>query len=248
MSSKATTLLLCVSALAWVCQGVWAYSTTVDPVADTWLDEDSKTTNYGSSYYLNVETDTDSGDPDASALIKFNLPTLPQNAVVQSATFWAYYCTRNGFDSNDWLWVGLYAVEPNASFPRDWKEMEATWRLYKTGSYWDIEGCDSIYYDREPNYDYRVYFDYYTSFGYKSWNVTSRVLKWYNGQDVNRGWLMRTESNNDPEGIVFYSREYQSNYRPKLVIDYYIIPEPSGIAALSAGLLSVFALWRRRGR
>ncbi len=246
MSKKALAVCFAASAFFWACGGALAYSTTVEPVADTWLDEDSKNSNYGSSYYLNVETDSASGDPDASALIKFALPTLPSNAVVDSARVLLYYCARNGFDTNDWLYVGLYAVEPNSNWPRDWKEMEATWRLCNASLYWDIEGCESIYYDREANYDDRVYFDYSTSFGYKTWIVTNRVRMWYSGQDVNRGWLVRTQSNNDPEGLVFYSREYSPSYRPKLVIDYSIIPEPSGIAALSAGLISLLALWRRR--
>jgi len=200
------------------------YSVTLDPVADTWLDDDHHNYNYGTSYYLEVRAD--STGPDASALVKFDISSLPSGAVITSATFMANYCTRTGFDSNDWLYIGVYAVEPSSSWPRPWVETEATWYNYDSSHLWDTEGCESIWYDREANYDDRIYIDYNTAFGYKSWNVTSRVQQWYAGTDVNRGWLMREESHHDPEGVTFYSREYSPGYRPKLVIDYTLLPQP----------------------
>lgn len=218
-------LAVCTVCLTLCCGGLaHAYSTTLDPVADTWLDDDHHSANYGTSFYLEVRAD--SSGPDASALVKFDISSLPPNAVIGSASLQLDYCTRTGWDSQDWIYIGAYAVEPDTNWPRPWLENQATWDNYDATHIWDTEGCESIWYDREPNYDDRIYIDYNTAFGYKSWNVTSRVQSWYNGTDVNRGWLLRQESHNDPEGVTFYSREYSSGYRPKLVINYTVPIQP----------------------
>lgn len=220
-------------------QGVNQYYGTTD----TYLDRDYSTTNYGTSYYIRVYRTADR--IDQNGLIKFDLTDqIPQGAVITSAVLSLYLCELVNFDTNDWADVGVYRVGQY----RDWVETQATWNVFKGSSYWSQGGGEYVPYDRAATPDSVLRFYKTSPLGYYNWTVTSSVQAWYNGNANNNGWLIRIAGNDGVggEGVTFYSKEYSTGWRPYLTINYTLIPEPSGILALSAGLFGLLALRRKR--
>lgn len=234
-----------------------AYTITVEPSQDTYITSAHQNTNYGTASYMEVYTDSSYPPPNRSGLVQFNLPTLPQNAVLQSATLSLYYYDQIYFDSNDVLGVGLYAVEPLHGYlhdpgqeyqRRDWTETGATWNNFKLNTVWQLEGGESTDYDHVVTPDATLTFVDTSPFGYKTWTVTNRVSQWYNGTDINRGWLVRVSSINSSNnaGMVFYARE-NGSYKPQLTINYTIVPEPGALLLLTLGIAGLLAYtWRGR--
>lgn len=210
---------------------------------DTYLDRDYPTTNYGTSSYIQVYRYADR--IDQNGLIKFDLTgQIPQGAVITNAVLSLYVAELRNFDTNDWADVGLYRVGQY----RDWVESQATWNVFKGSSYWSQGGAEYVPSDHAANYDSVIRFYKNSALGYYQWNVASSVQAWYNGSAANNGWLIRIAANDGSggEGLTFYSKEYSSSFRPYLTINYTLIPEPSSIMALSAGLFGLLALRRKR--
>lgn len=206
-----------------------ADTVTVEPSQDAWINTASETTNYGTANHMEVYTDTTFPPPNRSGLVQFNLPTLPQMAVLQAATLSLYYYDNIYMDSDDVLGVGVYAIEvlhgyltnPGLEYQRrDWTEYEVTWRQFKSGASWQTYGCEDTFYDRWATPDATLTFQQSTPYGWKTWTVTDRVAQWYSGADINRGWLVRVSSigDNDNAGVMLYTKE--GTYHPQLTITY----------------------------
>ncbi|MCL6519043.1 MAG: DNRLRE domain-containing protein [Armatimonadetes bacterium] len=212
---------------------------------DTWIDYSNPSTNYGSSTEMNVKMFSSS--PRNSGLIKFDLTgQLPNNPWLRitSATLSLYLVRLEEFGSGDWMYIGPYMIRDY----KDWVENQANWNVFKGSTYWATAGCENTTWDRYPNPDSLVYFYYGMAAGiYYNWNVTNSVKKWVEEGKPNNGWLMRAYSHDGGgDVVVFATKEGSLGVRPKLTINYTIIPEPASILALSMGVLTLIGAARRR--
>jgi hypothetical protein len=226
--------VLCVAAPVWA-----ALSTTAYPSGDTWLDAYNEWTNYGNDYYLRVYGATSQGQnvPKKNTLVRFSLPSLPNGYHIQSATVRMNYCAYEDMDSNDYVYVGLYAVRPT----RTWTELGANWYTMNGSSYWAQAGCEDPNYDRYDTLLGSQLFSRSTSFGDKDWtgsSLTQTVRDWYSGSLTNNGIVARTYQHySGAEGVVFYSKNYGSGWGPRLLISYTLdaIAEANGPYTVGPG-------------
>ncbi len=195
-------------------------------------------------------------DPRQSSLVRFTLPSLPANSVVTGATLGLYYVGSNFENKDESLTLALYAIQPSLSWPRDWVEgggsedsTNCTWKQYKTGYSWQADGCEDTYYDRNATADITDTFGYYDLFGYRYYDVTSRVLSWYNGTQADEGWLIRGIGHVGgavENEVQFSTKEYQPSWESTLSVTYYVIPEPSSLTALAGGIVGLLGMRRRK--
>ena len=84
-------------------------------------------------------------------------------------------------------------------------------------------------------------------FRWASSGMVSDVEAWLEGSAGNYGWILLGDESQSGTSVKFASREYEIlDYRPRLVIDYSIVPEPSTALLVACGLLGL-AVIRRRG-
>lgn len=201
---------------------------------DTYIDEDNETTNYGSLWYMQTYMTYD--DSDEASLVKFDLSgKIPQNAQITSASLSLWVNELINMTSSDWLQVGAYRIRNY----KDWVETQANWNVFKGSTWWATVGCENTSFDRYSNPDSHLTF-YNTSQinRYYSWDVTSSVQSWYNGTEQNNGWLVRAVAHDGgTDGIKMNTKDGGSDYRPYLLINYNIIPEPATLILLSLGTL-----------
>lgn len=208
--------------------------------SDTFIDEQNKTTNYGTQWYMQTYFAFD--NPRHSSLVKFDLTgKLPSGAIIQSATLSLWVCELLNFTSSDWLQVGPYRVRQY----RDWVDTQATWNIFKGSSYWAIPGCESTTSDRFETPDSTLTF-YNTSQvnRYYDWNVTASVKEWVENNQANNGWLIRgVDHDGGTDGIKMNTNNGALDYRPVLTITY--IPEPETLVLLAAGWIFLSRIHKR---
>jgi len=161
---------------------------------------------YAESGYPNVATnnarmyigyDTWYGKARTRAYVKFNLPSLPSGAQVDSAKAQLYQ----------------YADECSGSYGVT---------AYKITSSWDP---NTLTWNNQPSKGSNVgSASFSCSDGWKSIDITSLVQNWYSGQ-TNRGITIWANNEYDPGGI-FRSKEYTANH-PRLKITYSTSPTPT---------------------
>jgi hypothetical protein len=147
------------------------------------------------------------------SVIKWDLSSIPANAVVTSATLSIY--TVEDYSDNTRT-MRAYRVL------RAWVESEVTWNSYSTGNAWATAGCGNTTSDREATDIGSVSVASNLAGGSEvSISLTpSRVQEWISGALANNGILLKidTESND------FYNYGSHENgtagIRPKLVIEY----------------------------
>ena len=67
--------------------------------------------------------------------------------------------------------------------------------------------------------------------------MVSDVETWLDGSAGNYGWILRGDESQSGSSVKLASREYEIlDHRPRLTIDYSIIPEPSTALLLCVGL------------
>ncbi|MEJ5200507.1 MAG: DNRLRE domain-containing protein, partial [Anaerolineae bacterium] len=177
-----------------------AASTTLYPVADTWVNYFLPNNNYGTTTQLRVGSSECPGQgfPDRGrALLRFDLSALPAGQVIQSASLQLYlnyaYTGSGGATINT---IGLHRVTAN------WTE---------TGSTWNSQpGHSSTAYDTT---------DVGTATGaWYSWDATQLVREWYQGTYSNYGLKLISQAETTCNMRQFDSRE--GTYDPRLVITY----------------------------
>jgi len=207
---------------------------------DTWLnghESGKEWTNYGTDYYLYVYGDTSGGNnkPEKNSLMRFSLPSLGSGYHIQSATVRMNYAGYEDMDSNDGVYVDLYAVRPS----RTWTEMGANWYTMNGSSYWAQAGCESPDWDRYNTSLGQQFFTRSTAGGDKDWtnsNLTQTVRDWYSGTLTNNGLVARTSSHYTyKEGVFFYSNDYGLDWGPRLIITYTLDPVANADGPYSVG-------------
>ena len=189
---KKTIYLIILQAI-FTCASVQAG--TILPTDDTFIDEYSPTTIYGTQQYLIVRNMNLSGYV-LDTLVKFNLSSIPIGSFVISAKLNLYYYHYN--DANP---VGNPL---NAHcITSAWSESTTNWNNRPT---YNATASSTV---SGPS-----------SYGWIQWDVRSDVQDFVNGTKTNYGWqIMDASSKNSM--IYFYPKEYtDSNYRPYLEVAY----------------------------
>ncbi|MDH3588289.1 MAG: DNRLRE domain-containing protein [Gammaproteobacteria bacterium] len=159
------------------------------------------TTNYGNDSELRVSTN------GGRSLLKFNLSTIPAEALIESAELELHF---NDADSISSANFSIHEVTG------DWRETEATWNEYQSGENWISPGgdhnptaIDTTMIGSTPNTKY-------------TWDATDLVAAWVSGTTINNGLLLRVSSGG---GSVTNARFASSDAstaakHPKLTVNY----------------------------
>jgi len=151
-----------------------------------------------------------------AALLRFDLSTIPSNAVITMAQLQVYATGWSGSE----VAIATHAVIRAVTFA------EATWSVAQTGYPWGVAGCEDTSTDRRASLESMV-----TATGPGRWyefGLTSLVQSWVNGTALNRGILLRATRDTYTGSFQFASAEHAtSSLRPKLVISYYVSTGPT---------------------
>lgn len=196
---------------AWLNDSNRKYPVVLDPttqtdrnasnIFDTYVSQNYPNDNFHTIDRLKVGKGSSSGIN--YTYIKFNLPALPDGAVVNEAILNMYTMNDNNEPTNV---VARHTTQPWTSNQLKWSSQpgwDGTYDAYKT----------------------------ITAKGKQSWVISQIVSNWYNGTTLNNGLVIKAVEN-DAEYTEFYSSDNGNyNYRPQITINYsgnQIPPEPLG--------------------
>ena len=183
---------------------------------DTYIDSANATTNFGTS------ATAQSGENNAGAnnyrlLIKFDLSSIPTNAIVSSATLslWTQLDRSTNTRSKD-----LYRMI------QSWTEAGVTWNKYDGTNNWPggagafgAADCDNavVWATKSMTGTESVDTEFQWVF-----DATGRaeLTKMINGTYTNNGWMLKTQTETDDAWLFHSATSATSGFRPKLVIEY----------------------------
>ena len=136
------------------------------------------------------------------AFIKFDLDSIPQDAVITNAEFGVYYFEPWGGSGS--AYVDIYEVTGN------WQEDQITWN-----------GMPSV--GNEYVTKYYINSEIHVN-SFINMNITDSCQSWLDQSKINYGIMLRYQNEVSKEfALKFYSSEYSDDSkRPKLVIQYYV--------------------------
>jgi hypothetical protein len=174
---------------------------------DTVIKQAAANSNYGSTKILDVDGD-DGGGSDKSVLIKWNLPTIPVNAIVTKATltFWVVNPSGNSYR--------LYTMK------RGWVGYQSTWNVFAKGQKWQIPGA----FGANDRGDILGIAGPTANIGYYTITLNASglglVQSWINHPGTNFGLIIASTTSLD--GLDFSSSEASTpTHRPRLTITYH---------------------------
>jgi hypothetical protein len=179
--------------------------------------------NYGGSPYLDTASDAQSNHP--RILIRFDLSSIPEDAIITSAHL-KLYCFYAGI----WKDIACYPltqswVEGTMNQQEDppWQIADGvTWNTYDGINNWISPGGDYASYFLLD----KVWIDSSSDTGWKTWNVTPAAQRWVSRDLPNYGLILITTGAGNYYPSRFYSKEYpDSSYWPRLEVSYEV-PEP----------------------
>jgi|GEM_PF-3328678 len=213
---------------------------TLNPIADTWVNGDyDHTANYGSDSFMHIygmSHDTLHGGAISDMLIKFDLSSIPSDAVVSNATLRLYWLNTN---PNRGTTVYVCGAR------RPWREGDgtagsgATFLTRDGSTAWEGGNINASTNNYDPNFT-----AWRARFATQSWantyvefNVTSLVADWVGGRRPNYGFVVvnngkvpnpdfQNMQNNPPSEYNVASRE--SANPPQLEVTFWQPPEPRG--------------------
>lgn len=174
---------------------------------------DTRLTGFGGLETFNWGTadDLDVGEFKAAAelyrsLVKFDLSSIPTNAVVSSANLQLYDGAEDHSDNTRTM--RCYRIR------RAWVETEVTWNIWKTGNSWTTPGCGDTTNDREATDIGSISMPATEVLGYVTITLTnSAVQEWISGDFANNGVLLQMDTEAD-DGHRFWSREKNAAAHP----------------------------------
>jgi len=183
------------------------------PVEDSYINQASPTTNYGSNTALAIGS---YGTSNKRSLLRFDLSSIPAGSTINSATLWLYYYGRSGTDP-----VGrTYRANRLTSgwIEAGWNSEDGiTWNNSDSTTAWGTAGGDFTATDSATT-------TVPSAFGWMSWTVTNIAQGWVNGSYPNNGFLIKddTEGSASNYEADFYSQDYTTDrfFRPFISIDY----------------------------
>jgi hypothetical protein len=176
------------------------------PMEDTRIDESYPTMNYGWEGGFRVRSSAGA----ASALMRWDLTSIPTGAAVQNARLELYATYR----SRAWQ-VDIAAYEVLAP----WQESSATWNLAASGVPWAEAGCRGIGTDRSGSASATTTILPGDPIpGWYRWTLTTLVQKWVDEPAANRGLIL--VASGSTVSYDFMSSEGNPTFQPKLIVDY----------------------------
>jgi cell division septation protein DedD len=144
-----------------------------------------------------------------AALLRFDLASIPANALITQATLQLYATGWGGSD----MGLGAYALL------RDFDACRATWSQAWAGNPWGQPGCNDASVDRRASPESTV-----TTEGINDWydiDLTAIVQDWASGRVPNHGLLLRGSSSTSQAVFFLASAQHHvTGLRPKLVVTY----------------------------
>lgn len=186
---------------------------------DTYIVAENPTSNSDTDVWLYV------GERDVSAqrmrsLIQFDLSSLPDAAIISSATLRLYLGAEN---SSTGRTMRVYRLK------RAWVENQVTWNVYSTGNNWqtaggfgsdDCEQTEIASYVFSPTETINAYKNVVFS------GITSKAQL-----DLGNGWLMKMDTESNDAMIFRSSNHSTASQRPELIIEYTLPVIPPKIAS-----------------
>jgi hypothetical protein len=177
---------------------------------DTHIDQSAPNTNY---CWLNAFKVGDK--QQYAALLRFELPPIPTNAIVTHASLQLYAPGWGGSD----MTVDAYRILRTVNL------CQATWNQAQQGNDWGTPGCNDTFTDRGAAPESSV--PMALSFPWCILDLTGLVQDWANGSLANNGLLLRAASLMSTSMFRFASVQNETVYlRPKLVITYRVGDNP----------------------
>lgn len=177
---------------------------------DATIWKSSKTFNFGAATVLTVS------NPNARALVKFDLASIPAGSIVQSAQFMLYKDNSSG-GSGTGSTISAYRIT------RAWTEGTQTGAASATGVSWDAFNGTSPWASPGADYDTSLgaTIPYDVAQGWKTWDVTQIVDSWIRGGYTNNGLILIGSSSMPGADYVSGDDTSQPNNTPKLVVSAY---------------------------
>jgi len=178
---------------------VWATDMTLQPASqDAFISSGTPGTNYGSNVALWAGSGTGGGGGEKRSLLKFDVASIPSNAVVTAATLQLY--VTSGLSNP--VTVSTYKITAS------WLEGTVTWN--------NQPAAESTPQSSTPVSSAHVN-------TWKSWDLKALVQGWVEGSVSNDGVLLKQSGGSPPNNVSFHSSNYSGDTtkRPKLVITYF---------------------------
>nr|MBC7245446.1 DNRLRE domain-containing protein [Chloroflexota bacterium] len=142
-----------------------------------------------------------------AALLRFDVSSVPSDAVIAQATLQIYATAWSGADIS----VGAYAITRSVAL------CQTTWNQAQSGNPWGLPGGNDTTSDRRALAESTL-----TTSGIRkrySFDLTALVQSWVNGSVANNGVLLRAGYSTNT--FHFASTQYaDASLRPKLIITY----------------------------
>ncbi|RPI91406.1 MAG: DNRLRE domain-containing protein, partial [Chloroflexi bacterium] len=213
----------------------YTYTSQPDETAgmDTYLLSTSAAANYGTDADLGAGESNDATDQVARALVKFDLSSIPTNAVITSATLSLW--TSSDYSDNDRS-IRVYRLK------MAFGEAGATWNESAAGVSWEAAGAAG------PNDKESTDIGSIQILANEALDVEkqitlapSKIQEWIDGTFTNHGFILIADTELDDRFSYASSDSATISNRPKLVIQYTL---PQGRAPSDNFALVRFALPR----
>jgi len=168
---------------------------------DVYIDSSNSTTNYDFLDYFRVDSKS-LADKGVRILIKFDVSSIPSNALIISAILTLVLKDVSGSNT-----LNLHEATT------DWVESQATWNIAKTGTNWTAIGGD---------FSAEVVASQVFSESNFEQSVQSSVEAWVAGTRTNYGWLGKVldEVSGNTNWRFHTSNHATETNRPKLEVVY----------------------------
>ncbi|HID34666.1 MAG TPA: DNRLRE domain-containing protein, partial [Anaerolineae bacterium] len=182
--------------------GVDGYHGVDDTMIDLW----NASANYGANGQ--IEWRANSGGPIKKVLTRFDLSSLPADAMVDEASL-CYYTTSNEYGYTQ---VRAWRMQ------RAWAEMEATWEQATATDFWGQAGAVGAS-DRAASATDALVASAGNPPGWHCFDVSQDVRDFMSGAATNYGWQL--EPGPDYSRFFLAAAEYATvSQRPKLIVRY----------------------------
>lgn len=215
-------LLLTLPSLAGMARPVIDPTLTLQPNAtdgvDTYLQNDQATSNFGTIASLRVG-ESNVSTSNRRSLIKFDLSSLPDAAVIGSSTFSLYEISNVASNART---MRVFRTK------RAWVELQATWNIYSTGNSWSTAGGFHSDDCEQTDIGNRAFTSTEALNEFKDFSLSPTTKA---SLDLGNGWLLKMDTELDDAHFFASSDDSTAANRPKLVIEYTV---PAGVPLFMA--------------